>query len=193
MTHKAVHTFYSTGDGEALPNAEIRNTELKITNHVTPSVTLWVLYHICLTQGQREWRYLWMAVQKGWRREHNEAGDRDMNEEAVCVSRNAQMRTRPRQWSKSSLGKTWETFQGKTTQPCVWLAQGENWRLQDEFIFSSLVLFCCSLLLRRGDSSGEEDRTRNTDQRRRWLFVTFNSGLHFQHLPKPMGHLVAAF
>lgn len=34
MTHKAFHTFYSTGDGEALPNAEIRNTELKTANNV---------------------------------------------------------------------------------------------------------------------------------------------------------------
>lgn len=52
-----------------------------------------------------------MAVQKGWRRGHNEtqgteAGDRDMNKEFVCISRNAETRTRSRQWSKYRLGKT---------------------------------------------------------------------------------------
>lgn len=52
-----------------------------------------------------------MAVQKGGRRGHNEiqgteADDRDKNKEAVCISRNAEMKTRPRQWSKYRLGKT---------------------------------------------------------------------------------------
>lgn len=35
-----------------------------------------------------------------------EAGDRDMNKEFVCISRNAETRTRSRQWSKYRLGKT---------------------------------------------------------------------------------------
>lgn len=54
MTHKAVYTFYSTGDGEALPNAEIRNTELKITNHVTAIChTLSSLPHLSNTGSKR--------------------------------------------------------------------------------------------------------------------------------------------
>lgn len=54
MTHKAVYTFYSTGDGEALPNAEIMNAELKITNHVTANChTLSSLPHLSDTGSKR--------------------------------------------------------------------------------------------------------------------------------------------
>lgn len=71
-----------------------------------------------------------MAVQKGGTRGHNEiqgteAGDRDMNREAICVSRNAEMKTRTKAVVKTQTRKDMRDISRKD-HSALFMAKGEN-------------------------------------------------------------------